>query len=70
MLPILQRMNDPRVPLTFLDDDEIRRLQRVQRRASGAAFLGTGILLLLFFIAGLLFLVWLWRAVDGSPTIS
>jgi hypothetical protein len=53
-----------------MDEDEIRRLQRVNRRAWGAALAGSGIVLLIAFVAGLLFLLWLWSIVEGSPTIS
>ena len=53
-----------------MDEDEIHRLRRVQRRAWGATLAGTGLLLLLLFVAGLLFLLWLWRLAEGSPTVS
>jgi hypothetical protein len=54
----------------LMDDDERRRLQRVNRRAWGAALTGFGVVLLVFFVVGLLFLLWLWNLVEGSPTIS
>lgn len=53
-----------------MDEDEIRRLQRVNRRAWGAAVAGSGLVLLVFLVAGLLFLLWLWSLVEGSKTIS
>jgi hypothetical protein len=54
----------------LMDDDERRRLQRVNRRAWGAALAGFGIVLLVFFVVGLLFFFWLWNLVEGSRTIS
>lgn len=53
-----------------MDEDERRRLQRVNRRTWGAVLSGFGIVLLVFFVVGLLFLLWLANLVDGSPTIS
>jgi hypothetical protein len=53
-----------------MNEDEIRRLRRVSRRAWGAAVTGTGIVLIVFMIAGLLFLLWLWSMVEDSPTVS
>ena len=53
-----------------MDEDEIRRLQHVQRRAWGAAFAGMAFLVLMFFVAGLLLLLSLWRLVAGSPTLG
>jgi hypothetical protein len=52
-----------------MGEDERDRLRDV-RRAWGAAFLGFGIFLLVCFVAGLLFLLWLWNVVKDSPTIS
>lgn len=65
-------MEDPRVPPPppLLSDDEIRRLQRVNRRAWGATLAATGLLLLAFAVAGLLFLLWIASLIDGSPTIG
>jgi len=53
----------------LMDEDERDGLQRV-RRAWGAALLGFGIVLLVCFVVGLLFLLWLWNLVKDSPTIS
>jgi hypothetical protein len=63
-------MEEPHVPPALMDEDEIRRLRRVSRRAWGAAVTGTGIVLIVFMIAGLLFLLWLWSMVEDSPTVS
>jgi hypothetical protein len=54
----------------LMDEDERRRLQRLNRRTWGAVLSGFGIVLLVFFVVGLLFLFWLANLVDGSPTIS
>jgi hypothetical protein len=54
----------------LMDEEEHRRLQRVNRRAWGAALSGCGIVLLVFFVVGLVFLLWLWSLVKDSPNIS
>jgi hypothetical protein len=63
-------MEEPHAPPAAMDQDEIRRLQRVNRRAWGAALTGTGIVLVVFMLAGLLFLLWLLSALEGSKTVS
>jgi hypothetical protein len=63
-------MNKCMTDRLLMDEDERRRLQRLNRRTWGAVLSGVGIVLLVFFVVGLLFLFWLANLVDGSPTIS
>jgi hypothetical protein len=63
-------MNKCMTDRLLMDEDERRRLQRLNRRTWGAVLSGFGIVLLVFFVVGLLFLFWLANLVDGSPTIS
>jgi nitrate reductase NapE component len=53
-----------------MDDVDRDRLKRRYRRTFGAAFAAFGIVLLVAFVLGLLFLIWLWILIEGSPTIS
>jgi hypothetical protein len=53
-----------------MDEVERGHLKRRYRRAFGAALTAVGIVLLVFFLLGLLFLLWLLNLIEGSPTIS
>jgi hypothetical protein len=54
----------------LMDDVERDRLKRRYRRTFGAAFAAFGIILLVFFVLGALFLLRLFNLIEGSPTIS
>jgi hypothetical protein len=54
----------------LMDDVERDRLKRRYRRTFGAALAAFGIILLVFFVLGALFLLWFFNLIEGSPTIS
>jgi hypothetical protein len=53
-----------------LNEDDIRKIHAKNRRWWGTTIALVVILLGVFFVVGLVFLLWLWSIVQDSPTIS